>query len=237
MKELDTINDLRSIIHRKTPSILFFNDPSDEENQKIIQTIEGLCKIFPYVICYKMDWILLHLHTLVQSNYHSHFVYKYKKCQLDMVASGEFYSELYQLFNYTFQECMHKFRDSYIHLIMKEKDLSHSMASKVILYNKKINFDITRPTFTAPPSIRRRKSSRAKKIGSVLNYIETFENMPFSVPWKISENKPHKANQGEDSGIIEENFRMGYVALQRPNLMILNNLQKGCPIRDRKNSN
>lgn len=213
MKEINNYLEFRRLLSRYTPAIVCFNDPSDEINQNVIKSVNEICKEFPHVFCYKVDWIMMHLNSNVHSSYHSHFVYKYENRQLDMVAYGISTSELHQLFNYTSQELLNDFRDGLYVIMRKERDLNRSEVNKMIKNKTDVYFDRTKPIFTKPPPVHRRRIVHTT-LKSALEYIEIYEKVPYSKP-SVSQRKNLLAlNFGHNSIESQEKRMDDCIALQ-----------------------
>lgn len=183
MQELDSLSELRKVTSRITPSIICFNDPSDDINQNIIKTVSEIYKLFPYVLCYKADWIMMHFRTLTMATYNSHFVYKYSNRTFDMAASGLSYSELYQLFDYTLNESLHVYFDGYCKIMWKESNIKRRKFHEFVEKQRSNSFKLTKPILTPLPPILRRTVPKTLKI-STLDYIKIYENMPVAMPNK-----------------------------------------------------
>lgn len=207
MKEINNISEFQTIIRRRSTNIVCFNDPSDDINQNIIKNVKETCKLFPYVLCYKMDWIILHLYTLTKSLYDSHFVYKYKNRKLDMIASGNSKFELHKLFNYSFQEARYDFAKTYYNLLKNESSLDMIEVYKILFIKTEPDFDRTRPIFTKPPPIRRRIKRMSKKFKSALEYFESYEKVPYSVP-TLSQRKQFLGIDNYQKSSYSQKYRM-----------------------------
>lgn len=205
MKEIFTFSDLRAIIYRRTPAIVFFNDPSDDINQKIVKNMTETCKLFQCVLSYKVDWIMMHLHTQTQSSFNTHFVYKFKNRKIDMIASGNSSTEIYQLFNYTFQELIKDFRFGLCKLLKIERNLEKDEICKMIANKIDLNFDRTKPIFTKPPQVYRKIKILPINIKSALEYIKMYDRVPYTKPSLNQRKKWSAYIYGQNSLISHEN--------------------------------
>lgn len=109
--------DLKSIKKRRTPSIIYFPKKEDQFSKDVISTIIKLSKSFPGVFCYilKRDVFPIKINSN-QSGDNKH-VYSLCRGKIYKSAPANSYSELFDLFDTVFNECLSKYYQGYLALM------------------------------------------------------------------------------------------------------------------------
>lgn len=179
-------------INRDMPCIVCFFDPSDDLNHDIIKTIEGLCRLFPYVFCYIADWVWYLIHPSHKTYLRSNFVYEFKSGGIVMAANGNSESEVFKIFQYVFQECIHDHFQAWKRQLKIEKRVPPSVIATLrppIL----TKFDRIRPSFTPHPPYKPRNPTSILYFGA-LEYQKRYDDIPFTIPNKDQRNLFFKQN-------------------------------------------
>lgn len=94
----------------QTPFIIYFQKENDEYSRNVLSTLERLHKFFPLVLCYCLKRQNFPLRVSENEYISYENVYSYRNTKLDKDVPGTSYSELFDLFNYVFNDSIYNFK-------------------------------------------------------------------------------------------------------------------------------
>lgn len=177
---LDNYNLFLNYISRRTPCIMCFFDPSDDNNQSIVNKVNKVCRSFPYVLCYISDWMWFHCYPTQRNYLRSDFVYEFINGRSTMAANGNSNREIRVVFDYVFQECLHFHFSGWLRLLKLEKNITQAQVTSLIAQSK-TTFNPTKPILT-PHHVSENESSSSIEFNSFSENIKKYDEIQFSKP-------------------------------------------------------
>lgn len=110
----------RYLIKRKIPCIIYYEDIFDFSNKIVISVMKEMCKQYPLVLCYKINWYETYNVKLNIDNHTSSDILSFKKnkitCRLKTLSK----SELHNLFQTVYNDSVINCLTYYDNILIKE---------------------------------------------------------------------------------------------------------------------
>lgn len=117
MLEFINIREYHSIKTRKTPYIIYFNKKNDQFSKDVISTLMKLSKSFSAVFCYTCTAPRFPYEISKQEFCDYEHVYSLSKSNIYKSVLANSYSELYNLFDFVYSDCLVNHIDGFNNLM------------------------------------------------------------------------------------------------------------------------
>lgn len=139
MSHILNIDKYLSVIRRRTPSIIYYDNPRYLKNSEIMNIIEDIRNKYPLVLCYRVKLADKRegLSQCVMEKWAKVVCYKNKKriCSLDPYI----FSEINNLFQTVYNDCVINYFSYFSSLLLRDKGINYSHIHKL--------YDIKNPSY------------------------------------------------------------------------------------------